>query len=48
MGYHDTHTHISIHEKTKAEFDELKQELGETQDGLIRTLIDEFEDGEEQ
>ena len=40
-------THLRIYNETKADFDELKDELGETQDGLVRTLIEDFE-AEEQ
>ena len=36
-------THLRIYNETKAEFDELKRELGETQDGLVNTLIENFE-----
>ena len=39
-------THVRIYDETKKQFDELKDELGETQDGLVNTLLDNYAEGQ--
>lgn len=42
MANNEGVTHLRIYNGTKQRFDKLKNELGETQDGLVNTLIDNY------